>query len=342
MVALMTESVFIIAEAGVNHNGDPDMALALVDAAAEAGADAVKFQTFSADRLTTRTAAKAEYQSKSSGEGSQYDMLKALEMSVETHRRVLERCKLRGIEFMSTAFDEESFDFLVDLGIRRVKIPSGEITNIPYLQHVAKAELPLILSTGMASLEEVRQATVCIREAATAAPDMTVLHCTSNYPALPEDVNLRAMQTMAHELGVPVGYSDHTLGIFISVSAVAMGAVVIEKHFTLDKSLPGPDHKASLEPWELKAMVEAIRDVEVAFGNGVKEPRARELPVRDVARRSVATAREVVAGQPISLGDLQLLRPGTGIAPKDMNGLVGRTFARDLPVGHTLDWTDIA
>ena len=338
---------FIIAEAGVNHNGDDDMALRLVEVAAEAGADAVKFQTFSADKLTRRGAEKAEYQKHTTGGGDQYDMLKALEMSVELHHRLVEKCLSLGIEFMSTAFDEDSFDLLVSLGIRRVKVPSGELTNHPFLRHMAKAGLPMIVSTGMASLDEVQQAVAVVEEVFMAEGRssqglLTVLHCTSNYPAAPSDVNLHAMQTMARALAVPVGYSDHTLGTLVSISAVAMGAAVIEKHFTLDRRLPGPDHEASLAPDELKAMVEGIRLVETALGDGVKAPTASELPVRGLVRRSVTAIRDIPAGAAIAGDDIALLRPGTGIPPSGRDAVIGRLAARTIAAGETLTWADLA
>lgn len=340
MVVSASQPTFIIAEAGVNHNGDIDMALRLVDAAADAGADAVKFQTFSAEKLTRRGAAKAVYQQKSTGDGDQFDMLKALEMSTDMHERVLERCHQRGIEFMSTAFDEDSFDYLVSLGIKRVKVPSGEVTNHPFLRHMAKAKLPMVLSTGMADLHEVRDAVAVIRTTKNGC-DLAVLHCTSNYPASPADVNLSAMNTIRDALGVVVGYSDHTLGITVSVAAVAMGANVIEKHFTLDKTLPGPDHGASLDPQELRTMVEAIRTVEAARGDGVKAPTASELPVRELVRRSVTTLRNIAAGTLIGSADITLLRPGTGIQPADLENVPGKRARRDIAAGETLQWSDI-
>ncbi len=340
MVAPQRHPTFIIAEAGVNHNGSIEIALQLVDVAADAGADAVKFQTFSAEKLTRRGAEKAEYQKNATGAGDQYDMLKALEMTEEMHNRVLKRCHERGIEFMSTAFDEDSFDFLVSLGIKRVKVPSGEITNHPFLRHMARAGLPMVVSTGMANLEEVRDATEVVRSTAPDA-DIVVLHCTSNYPAAPKDVNLLAMQTITEQLQVPVGYSDHTLGITISVAAVAMGARVIEKHFTLDKTLPGPDHGASLDPVELKAMVDAIRVVEAGLGDGVKAPTASELPVRTLVRRSATATRDLAAGEVLEGADIILLRPGNGIQPAEIDRVVGRKAGRAIAAGETLQWSDL-
>lgn len=340
---------FIIAEAGVNHNGDEKLALALVEAAAKSGADAVKFQTFSANKLTRRGAEKAEYQKQATGEGDQHGMLKALEMSESLHRRLFAHCREFGIEFMSTAFDEEALDFLVDLGIKRIKVASGEITNAPLLRHMASKGLPLIVSTGMAALDEVVAAVDIIRAARGAcglaeplAEIVTILHCTSNYPTENADVNLRAMNTIARATGLPVGYSDHTLGLAVSTGAVALGATVIEKHFTLDCNLPGPDQKASLEPDQLGALVRQIRDVEAALGSAVKAPTASELPVRDLVRRSVTTARPLPAGATVGKDDVTLMRPGTGISPLDLDKVIGRKTARNIPVGETLNWSDLA
>jgi N,N'-diacetyllegionaminate synthase len=339
---------FIIAEAGVNHNGDEKLALALVEAAAKSGADAVKFQTFSADKLTRKGAEKAEYQKQATGDGDQRDMLKALEMSESLHQSLFSRCKALGIEFMSTAFDEEALDFLIRLGIKRIKVPSGEITNAPLLKHMASKGLPLIVSTGMAELNEVVSAVDTIRteRAAHGFPEpladmVTLLHCTSNYPTDIADVNLRAMNTMARTTGLPVGYSDHTLGLAASTGAVALGARVIEKHFTLDSELPGPDHKASLEPDQLGALVRQIRDIEVALGSDVKAPTVSELPVRELVRRSVTTVRPLVEGATIGEGDITLMRPGTGIPPIDFEKVIGRKSARNIPAGATLTWSDI-
>ena len=339
---------FIIAEAGVNHNGDEKMALALVEAAVKSGADAVKFQTFSADKLTRKGAEKAEYQKQATGDGDQHGMLKALEMSESLHRRLFAHCGELGIEFMSTAFDEESLDFLVELGIKRIKVPSGEITNAPLLRHMAGKGLPLIVSTGMAELYEVVAAVDIIRAARVArgfaeplAEMVTILHCTSNYPTDSADVNLRAMNTMARATGLPVGYSDHTLGLAVSTGAVALGATVIEKHFTLNAGLPGPDHKASLEPDQLCALVRQIRDIEAALGSDVKAPTASELPVRDLVRRSVTTVRSLPAGTTVGKDDVTLMRPGTGIPPVDLEKVIGRKSARNISAGETLTWSDI-
>jgi N,N'-diacetyllegionaminate synthase len=339
---------FIIAEAGVNHNGDEKMAFALVEAAAKSGADAVKFQTFSADKLTRKGAEKAEYQKRATGDGDQHAMLKALEMSEQLHQRLFAHCAELGIEFMSTAFDEEALDFLVALGIKRIKVPSGEITNAPFLRRMASKGLPLIVSTGMADLQEIVAALDVIRTERNArgfaepmAEIVTVLHCTSNYPAENADVNLRAMGTIAKTTGTPVGYSDHTLGLAVSTAAVALGASVIEKHFTLDSQLPGPDHKASLEPDQLGALVRQIRDVEQALGSDVKAPTASELPVRALVRRSVTTVRSLAAGATVGRDDISLMRPGTGIPPIDLERVVGKRTARDIAAGETVTWSDL-
>jgi N,N'-diacetyllegionaminate synthase len=341
-------SVFVIAEAGVNHNGDEGRAMELVQIAARCGADAVKFQTFRAEKLVVRGAEKAEYQRLQTGTGDQYDMLKALELSDDLQGRLYERSNELGIEFMSTPFDEESALFLLKLGMKRVKIPSGEITNEPFLEFLARQDVPLILSTGMASMDEVKRAISVIGEArktaglnGNLASVLTVLHCTSNYPAECRDVNLRAMVTIAEETGLPVGYSDHTLGVAVSTAAVALGATVIEKHFTIDKTLPGPDHQASLDPEELRMLVAQIRDVDVALGSVIKQPSPTELPVRSLVRRSVTVIEAVAAGSALQRAQLALLRPGTGIAPGDLANVVGKRARRDLAAGTTLQWSDV-
>lgn len=338
-------SVFIIAEAGVNHNGDADRALLMVDAAQAAGADAVKFQTFSADKLAAPGAEKADYQKRETGEGGQHAMLRALEMSEDLHHRLIARCRETGVEFMSTPFDEEAADFLVAAGMARIKIPSGEIVNHPFLRHLAALDRPLILSTGMATMDEVTEAVAVIAETRASIgltgplrDVLTVLHCTSNYPAAPADVNLRAMGAIGEATGLPVGYSDHTLGLAISTAAVALGATVIEKHFTLDTTLPGPDHRASLTVEQLAALVRQIRDVEVALGSSVKAPTEAELPVRAIARRSVMARTALPAGHVLTLEDLILLRPASGIAPRDRDELPGRTLRTAVEAGQPLTW----
>ena len=341
-------SCFVIAEAGVNHNGSEERALQLIQTAAQAGADAVKFQTFKAESLVTPGAEKAEYQKTHTQEGDQFSMIRELELSHEFHGVLKSRCEELGIEFMSTAFDTASADFLMDLGIQRIKIPSGEITNLPYITHLAEQDLPVIMSTGMATLEEVLEAVDVIRQTRQRKkfPEpleerLTLLHCTSNYPAKAEDINLNAMLTLKNETGLPIGYSDHSEGIVVAPVAAALGAAIIEKHFTMDRKLPGPDHAASLEPDELQQMIHNIRTVEQVMGSPVKAPTPSELPVRDVARRSVTLARNIPRNATLSEKDLVLLRPGNGIAPKDLSKMVGRKVKTDLPQGHTLQWSDL-
>ncbi len=321
--------VFIIAEAGVNHNGSIALAKQLIDVAANAHADAVKFQTFIAEEVISTDAPKAEYQKQTTDASeSQLDMIRKLELSKEEHQELMDYAKHKNIMFLSTPFDEKSVNLLVELGVLLIKISSGEITNHPFLKHIAKKGLPIILSTGMSTLEEVAEAVLVIKEAG--CEDLTLLHCTSNYPARVEDCNLLAMKTMANAFGVPVGYSDHTPGIYVPLAAAAMGACVIEKHFTLDKSLPGPDHRASLEPDELEEMVRGIRLVEKARGSSVKAPVASELEVRDVARKSIVAKVDILAGAVITEDMLAFKRPGTGVAPKEINILVGKVAKHNL------------
>ncbi|MDI9817744.1 MULTISPECIES: N-acetylneuraminate synthase [unclassified Legionella] len=336
-------SCFIIAEAGVNHNGDINLAKELIHAAKETGANAVKFQTFKADSLVNKTAEQAQYQKRNSVHSTQYDMLKALEISEDDHCILVELADSLGIEFMSTAFDEESVDFLISLGVRRLKIPSGEITNLPFLEYLAKTSLPLIMSTGMSDLREVKAAVDTIQPfyGAELKNKLTLLHCTSNYPAAYRDVNLKAMQTLANEFSLPVGYSDHTLGILVPLMATAMGAKIIEKHFTLDQSLPGPDHAASMVPEEFLKMVKEIRDAESALGEGLKQPTQNELPIRDLVRRSVALKYELPQGTRLTKDDLILLRPGTGINPAKLHEVIGKRLTVNLNAGSTLQWEHI-
>lgn len=338
---------YVIAEAGVNHNGSEETALQLVETAAKAGADAVKFQTFKADKLVAEGTATAEYQKHQTGIEDQYTLIKNLELSEDLHRKIINHCNKCKIEFMSTPFDIDSAQFLRELGMERLKIPSGELTNLPFIRDLAAFNKPMILSTGMANLEEVKEAVATVKEerkkrgfVEPLQEMLTILHCTSNYPARVEDVNLKAMQTMAAELGLPVGYSDHTDGIFVSVSAVALGAKVIEKHFTMDRSLPGPDQKASLEPEELELMIKQIRQIEASLGDGVKAPRASELPVRDLVRRSATLIKDKKAGEVIGDDDLVLLRPGTGIPPKNLTEIIGRQLKRALVAGTQLSYDD--
>lgn len=343
----------IIAEAGVNHNGELDLAHRLVDAAADAGADIVKFQTFRAERLASQAAPKAAYQQRETGkEGSQLDMLRALELSEPAHRELLQHCKDRGIEFLSSPFDIDSLSFLASLGIDRIKLGSGELTNAPMLLAAARMGLPLILSTGMSTMAEVEAALGVLafgclpagmspslrafREswANPAAREVlkrkvTLLHCTTEYPAPRAQVNLRAMQTLTETFALGCGYSDHTEGIAVSYAAVALGAKIIEKHFTLDRDMPGPDHRASIEPPVLQAMVDGIREIELAMGDGVKVPMPVEIPNMIVARKSLVAARPIVRGAKITAADLAVKRPGSGRSPFDYWDVVGSTAMVD-------------
>lgn len=331
-------SVLIIAEAGVNHNGDPDLALRLVDAAADAGADRVKFQTFDAARLVSAQACKADYQLRTTDAAeSQLAMLKRLELSRATHEALIRRCRERSIGFLSTAFDPGSLDLLVELGIDSLKIPSGEITNLPALRRIGALRKPVLLSTGMATLGEVETAIDVLERAGTPRSHITVLHCTTEYPTPMAEVNLRAMCAMREAFGVAVGYSDHTAGIEVAVAAVALGATVIEKHFTLDRNLPGPDHKASLEPDELGAMVEAIRNIETALGDGIKRPGPSERRNQAVARKSLVAARPIRAGEEFGADNLAVKRPGDGISPMRWDEVIGRHARRDFAADELIE-----
>ncbi|MGO0790233.1 N-acetylneuraminate synthase [Herbaspirillum seropedicae] len=320
----------IIAEAGVNHNGDLAMAKRLIEVAAEAGVDLVKFQTFSADRLATSSASKADYQAQSTDAGeSQQAMLRRLELSSQMHHELINHCQRHGIRFFSTGFDIESLDFLVALGLDRIKVPSGEITNLPYLRRVAAHGKPVILSTGMASLGDIEAAMAVLQDGGIVRQQITVLHCNTEYPTPMADVNLRAMRNIGRAFDVAVGYSDHTAGIEVAIAAVALGASVIEKHFTLDRNLPGPDHAASLEPEELKAMVAAIRNIELALGDGVKRPSPSESKNRPIARKSIVASRPIRAGQPFTEDNITTKRPGTGISPMRWDEVIGCIATRD-------------
>ena len=326
---------FIIAEAGVNHNGSPALARQLIDAAAEAGADAVKFQTFKTERLITADAPKAEYQKAASDSAeSQFTMLKRLELSEDAHRELRDHCLTRGIEFLSSPFDEESLELLARLGIPRYKIPSGELTNLPLLRSIAGKGKPIILSTGMSDLEEVAVALETIR--AVRAVPITLLHCVTSYPTAPEDVNLRAMVTLRERFLVPVGFSDHTLGGEIALAAVALGACVIEKHLTLDHTMPGPDHSASAEPHLLAEMIRGIRKIESALGDGIKRPADSEREAIAIARKSLIVARDLPAGTVLTESDLTIMRPGTGLPPAALPGLLGRRTRGALQQGSIL------
>ena len=360
---MMRDKVYVIAEAGVNHNGSIDRAIALVGAAAQAGADAVKFQTFRAERLVSRAAAKARYQRETTDPGeSQFDMLKKLELSDADHRVLVREAGRLGIDFLSTAFDTQSMDFLCgETGIRHIKIPSGEATNAPFLLHAARKNLPVLLSTGMCTLADIEQAlsvlafgflhaegtpTAASLAAAYADPDareqlarrVTVLHCVTEYPAENHQVNLRAMDVIAGAFGLPVGYSDHTLGTAVALAAAARGATVIEKHFTLDRDLPGPDHRASLPPQELKAMIDAIRAIEQALGVAIKAPAQAELANREVARRSLVALRDIKAGETFGADNLGIKRPGVGISPYAYWEFIGRKAGRDFSADELIEW----
>lgn len=331
---------FIIAEAGVNHNGRLATALRLVDAAKRAGADAIKFQTFRAERIASARAALAPYQRRRLGRsGSQLEMIRKLELSVRDHERIMARCRRIGIVFMSTPFDEDSADLLQRLGVRRFKLPSGEITNKGLLRHVAAKGLPIILSTGMADLAEVSKAVGWIREISKAP--LTLLHCVTEYPAPLDQINLKAMATMRDAFGLPVGYSDHTLGIDVSVAAAALGACVIEKHLTLDRRAPGPDHAASLEPAEFKSLVEAVRNVEAALGDGIKRAAACELRNRVAARRSLVAASDLPAGHRLVRADIEVKRPGDGLPPEFAERAVGRRLRRAVKRDQVLSRKDL-
>lgn len=315
--------VFVIAEAGVNHNGDIRLAKKLVDAAVAAGADAVKFQTFRAEMLATALAPKAAYQCSAGGAGeTQCGMLKRLELSYEQFSDLKTYCDSQGILFLSTPFDEESVDFLFKLGVPFFKVPSGELTNSALLERMAGKKLPVILSTGMSGMDDIAQALAVLDQ--HACRQVLLLQCVSHYPAAYRDVNLRAMQTIRERFGLPVGLSDHSLGIEVPIAAAAIGARVVEKHFTLDKAQPGPDHQASLDPSELKAMVSAIRNIELAMGDGVKRVAECEEDVRRVARRSLVAARDVHAGEMLQAKDICFKRPGTGMPPAALAGIIGK------------------
>jgi N-acetylneuraminate synthase len=349
-------STFVIAEAGVNHNGDLELARRLVDVAAEAGADAVKFQTFRATQLVSRDAPKAEYQTRTTDGGeSQFEMIRKLELSEAHHDALIEHARTRRIEFLSTPFDPVSLDLLTRrFGLRTIKVPSGELTNGPFLLQIARAASKVIVSTGMSTLGEIEEALGVLAFGFTTDANtpvrhgsfqnafasaegqqalrerVTVLHCTTEYPAPLHEVNLRAMQTMATVFGLPTGYSDHTMGIHVSVAAVALGARVIEKHFTLDRNLPGPDHQASLEPDELRDLISQIRDVERALGDGIKRPTASEFKNRDVARKSLVAAEPIAQGATYSVQNLTAKRPGTGVSPMRMWDYIGSQAPRAL------------
>ena len=341
---MKTNRVLIIAEAGVNHNGDIHKAKELIDIAANAGVDLVKFQTFKADDLVSKEAKKARYQINNTGEGndSQYDMLKKLELSESDHTALIKHANSKGIEFFSTAFDVKGLVYLNSLGFSLFKVPSGEITNYPYLKKIASFGKPVILSTGMASLKEIEQALQVLTSEGLTKKDITVLHCNTEYPTPMEDVNLKAMNTIRSAFNVEIGYSDHTLGIEIPIAAVALGARVIEKHFTLDRNLPGPDHRASLEPNELTSMVRAIRNIEIAIqGSGIKEPSSSEMRNIGIARKSIHTKNDLKKGSVLKEEDLIPLRPGDGISPMEWENIIGKELLVDYSSFQKIQLSDL-
>ena len=331
-------AVLVIAEAGVNHNGDIRLAKQLIEIAAKSGANFVKFQTFRADKLATKSAPKAEYQLKeSTNSDSQYEMLKELELSEQSHRELMSECTKLGIGFLSTAFDEESADMLLALGQEIFKIPSGEISNLPYLRHLGSFGKHVLLSTGNSTMEEIEEAVNILEKAGTSKSRITVLHCTSAYPAPKADVNLLAMNSIKKKIGVEVGYSDHTLGLEVAIAAAALGASVIEKHFTIDRKLPGPDHKCSLEPEELESMVSQIRNIELALGDGVKSPRKSEIVNRESVRKSIVAKVKIRKGEEFSAENLTTKRPGNGISPMAWDCLIGKKAHRDFMSDELID-----
>lgn len=334
----MKTSILIIAEAGVNHNGDLVLAKQLIDVAADAGADLVKFQTFNADRLVTRKAKKADYQSvNAETHESQHQMLSRLELSENMHHELIAYSAMRKIGFLSTGFDIESVNFLSGLGVNHFKVPSGEITNLPYLRHIGQFGNSVIMSTGMATMGEIEAAIDVLEQAGTCRSLVTVLHCTTEYPTPMAEVNLRSMLSIQRAFGVAVGYSDHTAGIEVAIAAAALGATVIEKHFTLDKNLPGPDHKASLEPGELKDMVSAIRHVEIALGNGIKRVTPSEASNKFVARKSLVAKTAIKYGELFTTDNVTVKRPGTGISPMRWDEVIGRVALRDFAADELLE-----
>lgn len=335
----MSNKTLIIAEAGVNHNGDISLAKQLIDVAAEAGADLVKFQTFNADRLVTRTAKKANYQKQTTDIAeSQHEMLSRLELTEAKHLELIDHCKVRNIGFLSTGFDVESIAFLESLDLECFKVPSGEITNLPYLRFIGALDRKVILSTGMSTLGEIEAALDVLERAGTSRAKITILHCTTEYPAPMVDVNLRAMQSIREAFGVAVGYSDHTQGIEVAIAAVAMGATVIEKHFTLDRNLPGPDHQASLEPEELMAMVVAIRNIELALGSGVKSLTPSEARNKIAARKSLVARNDIRLGEIFTAENITVKRPGSGISPMRLDEVIGKVATRNFYVDDLIDF----
>ncbi|WP_145201704.1 N-acetylneuraminate synthase [Planctomycetes bacterium Poly30] len=333
----------IIAEAGVNHNGSLDLARQLIERAAEAGADYVKFQTFIAEKVISASAPKAAYQKANAGDPAetQLEMVKKLELSAADHRALVQHAALHGIRFASTAFDSQSFDLLGELGVDFMKVPSGEVTNLPFLRRIASARLPIIMSTGMCDLEEIGAALGALETAGARRDSITLLHCNTQYPTPIEDVNLRAMATLREAFGVPVGYSDHTLGIEVPIAAVALGATVIEKHFTLDSTLEGPDHSASLEPDELTAMVRGIRRIELALGGSEKRATPSEIDNRAIARRSLVARVPIREGEELTEANLGAKRPGTGVSPMRWDEAIGRRAGRSYGIDEPIDASDL-
>lgn len=324
------KKILIIAEAGVNHNGNLELAKKLIDVAVASGADAVKFQTFKAKKVISKFAQKAEYQLQTTNAiESQLDMVKKLELDENAHWELLDYCKNKHILFLSTPFDHESVELLNRLHMSIFKIPSGEITNLPYLRHIGSLKKEVILSTGMADLGEIEDAIDILIDAGTPKEKITVLHATTEYPCPIEDVNLKSMQTISNAFGVKIGYSDHTNGIEIPIAAAAMGATIIEKHFTLDKMMEGPDHKASLEPYELMAMVSAIRNIEKALGDGIKKPSKSEIKNIPIARKSIVASRNIRQGELLSVDNITVKRPGNGISPMQWDAIIGTTATKD-------------
>lgn len=323
------EKVFVIAEAGVNHNGSIELAKKLIDKASEAGVDAIKFQSFKAEKLLTKSAKKAEYQKHTTGNiDSQYDMIKKLELDYDKHEELMEYANSKGLVFLSSPFDFESIDLLVQLGLEIFKIPSGEITNLPYLRKIGQLNKKVILSTGMATLGEIEEAIDILRESGTS--DITVLHCNTEYPTSMEDVNLYAMETIGKAFKTKIGYSDHTLGIEVPIAAVTLGARIIEKHLTLDKNMEGPDHRASLEPHELRKMVQCIRNIEKALGSGIKKPSDSEMKNKNIARKSIVASCSIKGGELFTENNIAIKRPGNGISPMRWDEIIGKAAKRDF------------
>ncbi len=327
---------YIIAEIGDNHNGNPDLAFEMVDKAVEAGVDCVKFQVFKTEEVISFNAQKAEYQIENTGnDENQFEMVKKLELDFSAYEKLFEYCKMKKVDFLATAFDLSSADFLQNLGIKKWKIPSGEITNLPLLIKIAKTHKPIIMSTGMCTIEEIHTAINALKK--YGAGEITLLHCNTGYPTPLEDVNLLAMKQMEQEFGLKIGYSDHTVGVLVPIAAVALGATVIEKHFTLDKNMDGPDHKASLEPQELAEMVQAVRKTEIALGNGEKKPSKSESKNIDVARKSIVARRKILKGEVFTEENLATKRPGNGISPMKWFEVIGKTAKRQFEYDEKIE-----